>query len=38
LATSLTLTIRACHLFGWARRGELSRASNMPISAQRVSA
>lgn len=38
LATSLTLTIRASHLFGWARRGELSRASNMPISAQRVSA
>jgi len=38
LATSLTLAIRAYHLFGWARRGELSRTSNMPISAQRVSA
>jgi cytochrome c oxidase assembly protein subunit 15 len=38
LATSLTLTIRAYHRFGWARRGERSRASNMPIVAQRVSA
>jgi heme a synthase len=38
LATSLTLTIRAYHLFGWARRSELSGASNMRIVAQRVSA
>jgi heme a synthase len=38
LATSLTLTIRAYHLFGWVRGGEVSRASNMPIVAQRVSA
>jgi heme a synthase len=38
LATSLTLAMRAYHLFGWARRGERSRASNMQIVAQRVSA
>jgi cytochrome c oxidase assembly protein subunit 15 len=38
LATSLTLSIRAYHLFGRAPRGKLSRASNMPIGAQRVSA
>ena len=38
LATSLTLTIRAYHSFGWARRGERLGASNMPIVAQRVSA
>ena len=38
LATSLTLTIRAYHLFGWARHSELSGASNMRIVAQRVSA
>ena len=37
LATSLTLTIRAYHLFGWAGRSELSGASNMRIVAQRVS-
>jgi cytochrome c oxidase assembly protein subunit 15 len=38
LATSLTLTIHAYHLFPWARRGALSRVSNMPIAARRVSA
>lgn len=38
LATSLTLTIHAYHLFRWARRGALSRASNMPLAARRVSA
>jgi heme a synthase len=38
LATSLTLTIRAYHLFGGARRSELSGASNIRIVAQRVSA
>jgi heme a synthase len=38
LATSLTLTMRAYHLCGWARRGQTARASNMPIVSQRVSA
>jgi len=38
LATSLTLTIRAWHLFGWAWRSELSPASKTRIVAQRVSA
>jgi len=36
LATSLTLAIRAYHLFGWA--GETKRAADMTIGAQRVSA
>jgi len=38
LATSLTLTIHAYHLFRWAPRGALSRSSNRPIVAQQVSA
>ncbi|MGO9455229.1 MAG: COX15/CtaA family protein [Candidatus Binataceae bacterium] len=38
LATSLTLTIRAYHIFGLPRRGELSAASDRRIVAHRVSA
>jgi len=38
LATSLTLTIRAWHLFGMPRRREVSDASNRTVVAHRMSA